>query len=182
MGVKSPQPFNTLFDSLRWALFSLALHLCSSSVIIKWCNIYTKLTPDFKNHTRNLDNFRQAVESPKNWNSIGYICLKTTFLHINHYLQIYLTLLSTDLWFGKWHEEYGTFSPEHLKVSKLGFWWDPLIQSWKSMSLKSTEELSVMTMKNDTKFEEELTCHFDFDIRNLTNFYLSTWKSQKFSF
>ena len=24
-----------------------------------------KLTPGFKNHMRNLDNFRQAVESPK---------------------------------------------------------------------------------------------------------------------
>ena len=47
----------------------------------------------------------------------------------------------TDLWFGKWHEEYGKFSPEHLKVSKLGLWWDPLIQSRKSMSLKFTEEL-----------------------------------------
>ena len=28
---------------------------------------------------RNLDNFRQAVESPKSWNSIGYICPKNTF-------------------------------------------------------------------------------------------------------
>ena len=55
-----------------------------------------KLTPDFKNHMRNLDNFRQAVESPKSWNSIGYICLKTTFLQLKHYIQkIYLTLLST---------------------------------------------------------------------------------------
>ena len=26
----------------------------------------------------------------------------------------------TDLWFGKWHEEYGKFSPEQFKVSKLG--------------------------------------------------------------
>ena len=26
---------------------------------------------------------------------MGYICLKTTFLHLKHYLQIYLTLLST---------------------------------------------------------------------------------------
>ena len=42
----------------------------------------------------------------------------------------------TDLWFGKWHDEYGKFSPEHLKASKLGFWWDRLIQSWKSMNLK----------------------------------------------
>ena len=31
----------------------------------------------------------------------------------------------SDLWFGKWHKEYDTFSPEHLKVSKLGLWWDP---------------------------------------------------------
>ena len=28
------------------------------------------------------------------------------------------------------------------------------------MSLKSTEELCVMKMKNDAKFEEELTSHF----------------------
>ena len=25
-----------------------------------------------------------------------------------------------DLWFRKWHEEFGIFSPEHTKVSKLG--------------------------------------------------------------
>ena len=60
----------------------------------------------------------------------------------------------TDFWFG--HEEYGKFSPEYLKVSKLGLW-DPLIQSRKSMSLKFTEEICVMTMKNDAKFEGELT-------------------------
>ena len=88
----------------------------------------------------------------------------------------------TDLWFGKWHEEYGKFSPEQLKVSKLGFWWDPLIQSRKSMSLKSTEELCVMKMKNDATFKEELTCHFKIGMRNLMNFVLITWKSHKFSF
>ena len=86
---------------------------------------------------RNLDNFRQAVESPKSWNSMGYICLKTTFLHLKYYLQIYLTLLLTDLFSGNWHEEYSKFFPEH---SKLGYWWDPLIQTWKSMSSKFTED------------------------------------------
>ena len=50
------------------------------------------------------------------------------------------------------------------------------------MSLKFTEELSVKTIKNDTKFEEKLTCHFKDDMRNLTNFELSTSKAQKFSF
>ena len=31
------------------------------------------------------------------------------------------------------------------------------------MNLKFTEELRIMAMKNDTKFEEELTCHFKTD-------------------
>ena len=38
------------------------------------------------------------------------------------------------------------------------------------MSLKPTEELCVMKMKNDSKFEEELTRHFKIDMRNLMNF------------
>ena len=38
------------------------------------------------------------------------------------------------------------------------------------MKLKFTEELYVMTMNNDTKFEEELTCRFKTDMGNLMNF------------
>ena len=90
-------------------------------------------------------------------------------------------LNKSDLWFGTWHKIFGTFSPEHLKVSELGLWWDPFVQSRKCMSLKFTEELCVMTMKNDAKFEEELTCHFKIDMGSLMNFDPSTWKSQKFS-
>ena len=37
-----------------------------------------------------------------------------------------------------------------------------------------------MTMKNDAKFEEELTCQFKIDMRNLTYFHPSTHKSKKF--
>ena len=87
----------------------------------------------------------------------------------------------TDLWFGKWHEEFGKFSPEHTKFSKLGLSLDPFIQSRKCMSLKLKGELCVMTMKNDAKFEIELTCHFKIDMRNLTNFDPSTQKSKKFA-
>ena len=47
------------------------------------------------------------------------------------------------------------------------------------MTLKFTEELCVMTMKNDAKFEEELTCHFKTDMRNLMNFDSSTRISKK---
>ena len=49
------------------------------------------------------------------------------------------------------------------------------------MSLKIAGELCVMTVKNNAKFEEELTCQFNIDMRNFTNFDGNTWKSQKFA-
>ena len=36
-----------------------------------------------------------------------------------------------------------------------------------------------MTMKNNAKFGEELTCHFKADTSSLTNFDSSTFKSKK---
>ena len=86
----------------------------------------------------------------------------------------------TDLCFQKWHEEFSKFLPEHLRKSKnLGLWWDPFIQSRKCMTLKFPGEICVMTMKNDAKFEEKLNCQFKIDMRNLTNFDMSTRKSRK---
>ena len=38
-----------------------------------------------------------------------------------------------------------------------------------------------MKMKNDARFEEELTSHFKIDMRNLTNFDPSTCKAKKFA-
>ena len=49
------------------------------------------------------------------------------------------------------------------------------------MNLKLKGELCIMTMKNDAKFEIELTCHFKIDMKNLTIFDPSTQKSQKFA-
>ena len=66
----------------------------------------------------------------------------------------------TDLLFGKWHKKYGKFWPEHFKVSKLGFWRDPFIQTRKCTSLMFTKKLCIIKMKDDAKFEEELTCRF----------------------
>ena len=47
------------------------------------------------------------------------------------------------------------------------------------MSLKLTDELYFITIKNDAQFEEELTCRLKIDLRNLTNFDPSTQQSQK---
>ena len=49
------------------------------------------------------------------------------------------------------------------------------------MSLKFTEGLHVMIMKNGAKFKEVLTCQFKIENRNLTNFDPSTRKSQTFA-
>ena len=87
----------------------------------------------------------------------------------------------TYLGFGKWHKEYGKFSPEHLKVLKFGLWCYPFIQSRKCTSLNVTEELYVMIIKNDANFEKELTCLFKIDMRYLTNCDASTQTSQKFA-
>ena len=47
------------------------------------------------------------------------------------------------------------------------------------MTLKFAEELCIVTMKNNAKFEEELAFHFKTDMRNLTNFDSTTRKSKK---
>ena len=61
---------------------------------------------------------------------------------------------------------------------------DTLLTSYclklKLISLKFTGELCGMTLKNDAIIEEGLTFQFKIDMRNLTNFNLSTRKSQKF--
>ena len=87
----------------------------------------------------------------------------------------------TDLRFGKWLEKFAKFSPELLKVSKLVPSLDFLVQDRKCKTLKFPEKLCVMTLKNDEKAGEVLTCRFKIDIRNLTNFESSTRKSQKFT-
>ena len=46
------------------------------------------------------------------------------------------------------------------------------------MSLKFTRDLYIITMKNDVKFEQELTGHFKTDMRNLTIIDSSAQKSQ----
>ena len=47
------------------------------------------------------------------------------------------------------------------------------------MTLELTGEFCVMAMKNEAKFEEELTCQFQIGMRKLTNFDSSTQKSKK---
>ena len=73
------------------------------------------------------------------------------------------------------------FHQSTFKSLKIGTFIRSFYPKQKLMRLKFTGELSAMTMKNDSKFEKELTCQFKIDIRNLTNFDSSTQKSQNFA-
>ena len=131
----------------------------------------------------------RVLEVSKICTSIGSYCEKYLMFDLKKYRGVIFhdteewceIWRKLDLWFGKWHEEYDNFSPGTWKVSKLGLWWDLLIQSRKSMSLKFTEELCLVIMKSDAKFEEELSCYLKIDMRNFTNFDSDIRKSKKFA-
>ena len=53
---------------------------------------------------------------------------------------------------------------------------------FSSFNLKSSEELNLMTLKNDPIFEEKLTFYLKNDTGNLLNFNMSSGKFENFHF
>ena len=78
-----------------------------------------------------------------------------------------------DLPFQNSHEQFDKFWPEHSNVSKMftlmGCFWPNYIMFQLK---KSTEELCLMALKIDVKFEGKLTCAFSNDMRNSANFHM----------
>ena len=50
----------------------------------------------------------------------------------------------------------------------------------KIKEYRSTQELSLMTLKSNAKFKDKLTCVFKNDMRNLVNFHPTPQKSENF--
>ena len=156
----------------------------------EWWNIWWEIDLSFQNWHKELDEiWLEHSKFSKTYTLMGCFWPKYIMFELKRYRGVIFhdtgewckMWRKTNLWFGTWHEESGKFSPEHSKVSKLGLLWDPFIQIRKCMSSKFTGDLFVMTIMNDVKFEEELTCQFKIDMRNSTNFDLSTQKSKKFT-
>ena len=82
----------------------------------------------------------------------------------------------------KWHKEFGYFSCEQSKVRKFALWLDPFAQSTRIFRWKSTEELCLMTLKNEAKFEKKLILSSTNDMRKLVNFNASSGKSGNLPF
>ena len=83
-----------------------------------------------------------------------------------------------------WHviwktiQEISKILPEHSKDSNKDF--DGILLS-KTENEYAYREVMYMTINNDTKNEEELTCRFKIDMKNVANFRPSTRKFQKFA-
>ena len=65
-----------------------------------------------------------------------------------------------------------------MKVWKYVLSLDPFVQSIQMFRWKSTEELCLMTLKSDAKFEEKLTVGSKNDMGNLVNFNANSGKSE----
>ena len=89
---------------------------------------------------------------------VGSFPAKYITFHLKSAEELSFMTLKSHAKFQEKHEEFGKFSPHHSKVSKLGLLRGTFIQSRNCMSIKFTGELCVMIMKNDEKFEKELTC------------------------
>ena len=139
-----------------------------------WCKVWRKTNFLFQRWQKFGEFWSEHLKVRKTCTLIGPFCAKYITFDLKKYRGVIFhdtrmwckIWIKTDLWFGKWHEEFSKFSPEHMEVSKLGLSLGLFIKSTKRMSLKLTGELRVMTMKNDTKFEKELTCQFKTDMRN----------------
>ena len=89
--------------------------------------------------------------------------------------------MKADLCSQECYEDFEKFSLTHSKVSELRLSMDPLAQSRKWVSLKFKGGLCVITMNNDAKFREELSCQFKMSHEEFNDFDRSSQKSQKYS-
>ena len=147
------------------------------------------MTCRFKIDIRNLINCDLSTGKSQNFHLNGFL-LSTVYIVLAKKVQ--RSYLSWN-WRGienlernlgeesSYRKEFDKFWPEHSKVSTISTLMGSFWEKYILFELKSTDELSFMKLKRDTKFGEELTYRFKIDIKNFTNFDVSAQKSQKFS-
>ena len=129
--------------------------------------IEAERTHRFKIDMRNFTNFDPNTQKSKkfNWRFNWLLVTKVQRNYLSWHRRVMQILKKNWLVVWKMTWEIWQIFTRALESVKIGTLMG---------SLKFTEELCVMTMKNNAKFEEELTCHFKTDMRNLTNFDSST--------
>ena len=149
--------------------------------------IEEELTSRFKIDMRNFRNFDLSTLKFKNvccnWLFVTMVCnvwaakVKSSYFSWHWIAMQNFTKKRLVVWKITW--EIWQIFTRALESVKIGTLVDPFVQSTKVMTFNFTENLYVMTMKDNAKFEEKLTCHFNTVMSNLTNFNLSTQKCKK---
>ena len=138
-----------LIGSFCWKYikFQLKRHRANTSHDTEeWCKIWRKTDLLFQKWQEFVEFWLEHLKVSKICTLICSFCAKYITFDLKKYRRTVFhdteewckVWRKTDLWLGKWHEEFGKFSAEHSKVSKLGLWWDPLNQNRKCISLKFT--------------------------------------------
>ena len=113
----------------------------------EWCKIWKGIDLSVQNGHEEFDKFSpEHLKILKICTLMSYFWPKYVIFEIRSYRRVmfnsiqdwYKVWRNTDLHFQEWHKEFGKFSPEHSKFSKLGLSWHPFVQSWKCMSLNFT--------------------------------------------
>ena len=97
----------------------------------EWCKIWRWINLLFQKWQK-LGKLTWALEIHKISTLIGFFCVNYIPFDLKKYREIIFhdteewckIWRSTDMWFGKWHEQFGKCAPDHSEVSKLGLWWE----------------------------------------------------------
>ena len=147
-------------------------------------------THHFKIGKRNMRKFDPNTrKSKKNFILMGSFWAKYMLFELKRYRGtiFHETEEGYKIWrviefsFQNWDKEIDKIWLELSKVSKTFILMSPFWAKYILSEQKRYRGIIFMKPKRDAKFREELTCYFKTGERNLTNFNLSTQKSQRFS-
>ena len=146
-----------------------------------WCKVWKKTICCFKND-KNLVNF----DPSKICTLIGRFHAKCMIFDLKKYRGVIFhdngepckIWRKTGLWFGKWYEEFGKFSPEHSKLSKICSLMSCFWPKYKMFELKKnrqatfdgTEYWCEIWRKTDLRFQkwhEDFYCILLFKVENV---------------
>ena len=141
---------------------------------------------------RNLVNFHTTTQKSEHFTSISYSCPKYMRFELKKidrsYLSWHWTVMENfknpDLVVSMKNDitNMVNFHTSSWKFQNLHLDWIHLSKAYKYLDKKSTEELCLMTLTSNVKFEEKLTLGSRNDMKNLVNFNASSGKSGNLHF
>ena len=179
-------PICTLIDSICWKYKKFQLKKYSgvmSHDTEEWCKIWRKTFFFFKND-KNLVNFDPSTKKLMisalinlhfDWSLLCKVYnvwpKKVQRNYISWHWRLMQNLKKKKNWLVVWKMTWGIWQSfiRTLENVKIGTFMGFFYPKQKMYELRIYRELCVMTLKNDGKSKEELTCPFKTDIRNSKN-------------